>query len=93
MLGLAYDALAVHERHLFKRLWHLLDRGDVVLTDRGFCSFADIYHLYLLGADCVMRKHQARKTGEKLFKKLGKRDRLVQWFKTAACPTWLNKQQ
>jgi hypothetical protein len=93
LLALAKDALSVHERDLFRRLWHMFDPGDVALADRGFCSFADIYHLSLRGVDCVMRKHQARKVGQTLLKRLSKNDRLVEWHKTRSCPTWLTKEQ
>jgi hypothetical protein len=93
MLGLARDALTVHERLLFKRLWPLLGNNDVLLSDRGFCSFADIFCLSSMGVDCVMRKHQARKKGQGPIKKLGKNDRLVRWTKTAACPTWMTREQ
>ncbi len=93
IIDLAKDALSVHERDLFRRLWHLFQPGDVALTDRGFCSFADIYYLSLIGVDCVMRKNQGRKKGLKVVKRLGKNDRIVQWVKTAVCPTWLTKEQ
>ncbi len=32
-----------HERHLFRQLIESFSPGDVVLGDRGFCSFADIF--------------------------------------------------
>ena len=38
----AREALSVHERDLFRSLWHLFEPRDVALADRGFCSFADI---------------------------------------------------
>ncbi len=93
ILDLAQGALSMHERDLFRKLWHLFDPGDVALTDRGFCSYADMYYLTLRGVDCVMRKNQGRKKGLKVIKRLGKNDRIVQWEKTHACPTWLTREQ
>lgn len=92
LLDLAQDQLAVHERLLFKRLWPHLQPGDVLLADRGFCSFADLYQLLQRGVDSVMRKHQARKNG-RVIQRLGKNDRLVLWRKTALCPVWLTRNQ
>ena len=92
IIELARDALSVHERDLFRRLWHLFEPRDVALADRGFCSFADIYHLGLRGVDCVMRKNQGRKS-LKAIKRLGKNDRIVRWEKTMTCPTWLTREQ
>ena len=46
VLDLAKSALAVSERTLFRTLWGLLQPGDVLLGDRGFCSYADLYLLF-----------------------------------------------
>lgn len=93
VLDLAGDALSIHERLLFKRLWSRLEKGDVALADRGFCSFADIYCLLQIGVESVMRKHQARSAGQTTLKKLGKNDLLVQWTKTLIRPAWLTIRQ
>ena len=41
LLGVAQDELSVHERTLWRQLWDVLVRGDIVLANRGFCAFAD----------------------------------------------------
>ena len=33
--------LTVAERPLWRQLWGLLEVGDVILADRGFCIYAD----------------------------------------------------
>jgi hypothetical protein len=60
LLALAWDAYRIHERLLFHRLWEFLEPGDVLLSDRGFCSFADVWSLLQRGVDAVMRNHQCR---------------------------------
>ena len=91
LLELAWGALAIHERTLWRRLWPTLKRGEVLLADRGFCGYADFLLLARQGVDCVMRKHQRRKNAA-VVKRLGPNDRLVLWRKTGACPKWLEEQ-
>ena len=57
LLDLAKGALRVHERTLFHQLWDLLEPGDVVLADCGFCTYADFYCLAQRGVDAVMGNH------------------------------------
>lgn len=92
VLAYARGALAVHERTLFHEVWDQLEREDVVLADRGFCSYADFYVLGQRGVDCVMRKHQRRGKTSILEKKLGENDLLVRWNKNNVCPAWLSKK-
>jgi hypothetical protein len=93
LLDLAKAALKTHERTLFRQLWDTFEVEDVVLGDRGFCSYADFYFLGLRGVDCVMRNHPRRKVGLRQVKRLGKGDRLIHWLKMKPCPKWLSKEQ
>ena len=93
IIEMVFDSLHVAELILFHRLWSLLALGDVLLADRGFCSFAEIFFLTQRGVDCVLRKHQRRSTGVHPVRRLGRGDHLVFWSKTDVCPTWLTKQQ
>ena len=81
------------ERTLLRKLWRFLKPGDVALSDRGFCSYADFFLLAKRGVDSVMRKNQRRSAGSAVLKKLGKNDYLVEWFKTSARPDWLTEKQ
>jgi len=91
LIGLAHGALAVHERTLMRRLWPLLEKGDVLLADRGFGGFADFFLLGKRGVDCVMRKNRRRQNAG-VIKRLHQNDRLVRWLKSGACPQWLDRQ-
>ncbi len=93
LIALANDCLRVHERTLFHRLWDEFEPGDVVLADRGFCSFADFYLLLEKGVDCVMRNNQRRTVGITLIKKLYKNDRIIEWHKMRDCPKWIQQDQ
>src|SRR5215216_4826982 len=71
--------LHMAESVLFRGLWDKLQRGDVLLADRGFCSYSAIALLQQKAVDCVMRLHQMRKADFRTGKRLGPQDRLVTW--------------
>jgi hypothetical protein len=70
-----------HEAKLFRRLWDRLVSGDLLLADRGYCSYAMIGALLQRGIDTVMRIQQARPTDFRKGTRLGPRDRLIHWIK------------
>ncbi|MGI8601661.1 MAG: IS4 family transposase [Verrucomicrobiales bacterium] len=86
LLHFARGTLHVHESVLFQQLWPHLEQGDVLLNDRGFCSFAAIASLLRRGVDSVMRLHQRRQCDFRKGKSLGKDDRLITWQKPARRP-------
>jgi hypothetical protein len=92
VLGIAKGSLRVHERTLWHQLWHLLEKGSVVLADRGFCAFADYALLVKRGVDAVMRLNARRGAGARKIARLGKGDWLVEWTKTGVCPKWMTKK-
>jgi len=73
-------------------LWRLLQSGDVLLNDRGFSSYAELYLLAQRGVDCVSRRNQ-RRNPSTVIKRLGKNDHLVEWLKMIPCPKLLSKEQ
>ncbi len=83
LLRVAEGDLHIHESRLFARLWHALEPADVILADRGFCSFFALASLLRQGVDSVMRLHQARAVEARKGKVLGPGDRLVTWTKPA----------
>jgi hypothetical protein len=86
LTDMAKGSLRVHERTLFRSLWGLLHRGEVVLADRGFCGYAEFCLLLRRGVDCVMRNHQRRTVGKTFLKRLGRGDWLILWHKGKAGP-------
>jgi hypothetical protein len=97
LFSLASGALlrAVHgpvrgsEVHLFRQLWAHLSPGEVVLADRGFCSFGALAALQQRDVDCLMRLHQTRRVNWRAGQRLGPADRLVAWRKPRRRPQLL----
>jgi hypothetical protein len=87
------DSLSVPERTLFHRLWHRLGPGDVLLGDRGFCSYADLVVLKQRGIDAVMRLVQRKRADFRQGRRLGSDDHLVAWTKPYARPRWLSPEE
>ena len=89
LLEAATGNLHVHESTLFRDLWSKLQKGDIVLADRGFSSYATIAGLsYHRGVDSVMRLHQMRKADFRTGHRLGPDDRLVVWKKPQRTAIW-----
>jgi len=81
LLDHASDNLHVHENQLFRQMWNGLGKDDIILADRGFCSYATLASLSQRGIDSVMRLHHARKVDFRQGQRLGVDDRLVTWAK------------
>jgi hypothetical protein len=83
LLRAVHSSLAHHEAVLARLLWPLLSLGDILLADRGFCSFFDLHALRQRGVDALLRLHQRRAGDFRHGRRLGKNDRLVVWTKPA----------
>jgi hypothetical protein len=92
-LEMAFGPYSVGEGALLRTLWSRLSPRDVLLADRGFCSFAHVALLGLRQVDCVLRLHARRSTGLRLLQRFSRNDRLVEWFRRGACPNWLTPLQ
>jgi hypothetical protein len=73
------STLKSHESRVFKRMLEFFGEGDLVLTDRGYCSYSNIVMVLRKQADVFMRVHQRRKCDYRKGERLGKHDRLVIW--------------
>jgi hypothetical protein len=95
LLQVAHDDKHHHEIILARRLWHLLQSNEILLADRGFCSYLDIAQLLLgRGVDCVMRLHQGRgKQDFRRGRRLGHNDRIVVWHKPSQRPPHWSKEE
>jgi hypothetical protein len=82
-----------HESKLFRSLWKHLRGGDLLVGDRGFCSYATLAQLRERGVDSLMRIHQARGFSFAQGKRLGLRDRLIHWKRPVQpLPGWSRAQ-
>lgn len=83
LLEVAYGRRRTHETKLFASLWHTVERGDVIVEDRGFCSFGAFANLQARGGDVLARlpeKKLRQAIGSQL-PKSGDCDLLVTWKK------------
>jgi hypothetical protein len=92
ILRTARGTLWQSERLLFRSLQRILQAGEVLLADRGFCSYADIYVFMAAGVDAVIRLHPNRSAGVRCKKRLGPGDRLVEWRQSSKKPpAWMER--
>lgn len=80
------------EAQLVTALWQCLAAGEILLGDRGFCSFGSVVTLSAKGVDVLLRNHQRRRSDFRRGKRLGKNDHLIVWHK-AQRPNTLSKQE
>ncbi|MEE9133843.1 MAG: IS4 family transposase [Gemmatimonadota bacterium] len=93
VVGVTSSALSIGENPLFRRLWGLLDVGDILLGDRGFCSYANIHLLKKRGVDLVVRLAGSRDADFRKGEQLGPDDRLVPWKRPQSKPKGLSKRE
>jgi len=93
LLEHATSSLHVHESQNFRQLWPRLNRGDIILGDRGFCSYGTLATLSERGVDSVMRLHGGRKVDFRKGRMLGPDDRLVTWQKPGQCPSTFSPEE
>jgi hypothetical protein len=77
-----------HESKLFRRLWEVFQPGDLVVGDRGFCSFGAVAGLLARKVDSLLRlpENRIRKAiGAKLPKR-AKFDVTIRWERPAQRP-------
>ena len=79
------------EQALFRTLMPHLAASDVILADRYHCNYFTAALLVEQGVDLVTRQHQRRTTDFRRGKRLGKRDRLVDWIRPGR-PDWMDSE-
>ncbi len=77
------------ELRLLKGLLDGLKRSDLVLADRGFCSYVLLALFLRRGVLSLFRLHHSRPTDLRKGKRLDKNDRLFTWRKPEQRPPWL----
>lgn len=90
LLGYAHGNKHKSELSLLRSLLTLIKPRDVLLADRGFCSYVLIWLLQLFSkAHVVFRLHHSRRVDFRRGKKLGPSDGLFTWQKPLVKPRWL----
>jgi hypothetical protein len=92
-IALCIDVLNTHDIKLARNLYSFLKPNDVLVGDRAFCAYADIFTIKKLDCDAVFRKHQSRPTTMRKGKIVGDCDKLVTWYKPKSCPKGLSKDE
>lgn len=87
------DPMSVSERRMFRKLYQHLIAGDIVLGDRGCCSYAEIVYLLERDVDCVLRIHATRKVDFRRGRWVGYYDHIVDWVKPNRKPPRLDRQE
>lgn len=77
------------ELRLLKGLLDQFKPGDLVLADRGFCSYVLLALLLRRQVPAVMRLHKARPADLRRGQRLGQKDRRLTWLKPSERPRWL----
>lgn len=85
-----YKGKRTGENSLFRTLYSLLQANDVVLADRYFSGWFDLALLLQRGVQCVLRRHQLRRSDFRSGRQLGRGDHLVEWKKPAR-PPWMKR--
>lgn len=86
-----YSGKETGETALLRNLLHRLERGDLLLADRYYCSYFLIALLVALGIDFVVRLHQRRTADFRRGKRLGRGDHIVEWVRPAQ-PDWMDDE-
>lgn len=94
VLHLVKENLHWHDIRLFRRLWGVLRRNDIVVGDRAFGDFVTLASLPRKGVDLLCRLHQSRRPDfRRCQKRLGRFDALFTWTKTNVRPSYLTRKQ
>lgn len=93
VLEMCLAPMNISERRLFQKIYQNLTRGDVVLGDRGACSYAEIALLMGQEVDCVFRMHASRKVDFRRGRWLSRYDHIVVWEKPNRRPPWMTPEE
>ena len=91
-LGLEIGPWVSADLSLFRGLRGLIGRGDILLADRAFCSFAELALAVQRGADVLMRLHCRRKPDFSRGRILGLQDHIATWTRPDRRPPGLPQE-
>jgi putative transposase len=88
-----YRGKLTGENSLFQAINNLLFPGDILLADRYYATFGNIYQAIKGGYHVVMRSHHKRKIDFRCGFKQGGYDQIIAYRKPARRPVWMSKQE
>jgi hypothetical protein len=83
ILNVVTGSLHQHDLRLLRKLWEVLQRGDILLGDRAFGEYGLLAGLPGQGVDVVARVHQRRKVDFRKGQRLARHDHLFTWEKSS----------
>jgi hypothetical protein len=95
LLQVAHGDRLAHETKLFASLWHTVEKGDVIVEDRAFCSFGAFAGLLARGADVLARlpEKKCRQAISSQLPKNGNCDLLITWKRPSQPPPSMSQEQ
>lgn len=81
-----------HESVQLGRMDDVFAPDSVMLSDRGFSSFACVAQMYLKRVWCVVRKHQCLSKSLRVIERLGRNDHLCEWKKPVSQTAHIDKK-
>ena len=81
ILDVVTGSLHQHELRLLRKLWEVLQRGDILLGDRAFGEYGLMAGLPQQGVDVVARVHHGRNVDFRKGQRLARHDHLFVWNK------------
>jgi hypothetical protein len=93
LLRMRANSLATGEVKQFQQMQATLQKDQVLVADRNFCSWASFCELSLASVIPVMRKRANLTRSLRTIRRFSKRDRLVRWRKPIKPTTGYTKEQ
>lgn len=93
LVNFASSSLRSGEQTLFRGVMHLFGRGDVILADRGFCSYSGMEALMEGGVDFIIRMREKIIKNFTVVKRLGKDDVIIRWRKPPCRPKGMGREE
>ena len=95
LIRAAHGNRFAHETKLFKSLWATLKKGDVLVADRGFCSYGAMAALMARGVHTLMRlpENKIRKAIGSKLPKSDSFDVLISWKRPTQRPRTMTPEE
>ena len=86
-----YQGKGSGETSLFSRVIDAINKHDILLADRYYCTWAIIALMMQQGSHMLVQNHAQRKPDFRRGKKLGTKDHLIEWEKPKRKPGWITQ--